>query len=291
MTPTNIAPPASIMAARMQAVWGLRDTAGCKLPVGMPQTAPVSVLASTQIQGADLRGGVFAQGDDTELRISDSILRARGLAKMLALGSTPGGVTLGKGSPRGIISRTTLDLSGDSTLTAAPISGYNNASLSFDDVRMIEASRNFIAWAGPGHLELLNSFVGAFGVATDAKDHCEGPHIEGGSFLFNGDLFAPDLGSPLTGALTAAIYIEGLYSPVVGAISHSIVDIPKGPVLWTMQVCARKFDVELTIGNTGMRKGSSGYIGKTALGGKLRIRDVGGNFDLTTGAPVNHATH
>jgi len=151
----------------------------------------------------------------------------------------------------------------------------------------VNAPRLHIVFVGTT-LSLDHCFVGAIGLLSKSDDHLETIFVHGGQISYKNTLFDVT-GSPTPpSTLTGVLFFKSTYSQIDAVIDHCIVTGEaslKGN--YAIQAASAGSDINLTISNTGLQRGTSGYIGVTTGVGKVSIVDGGGNYDIDTGKAIS----
>lgn len=183
-------------------------------------------------------------------------------------------------------SNVTFDGEGMKRLFGAGIQVNPGSSLSLQNCRIVNAPRDHIIFSGIS-LNLDHCYIGKLGLLSQPGDHLEQIFVHGGNVKYSYDLFDMT-GSPTPPkSITAVLFFKANGSDIDAVIDHCIITgISELQANYPIQVDSNTYDVKLTISNTGLQRGTSGYVGATQVKGRITIIDGGGNYDIDSGRPI-----
>ena len=280
--------PKGVSAANLTVVWSQRDTVGPnrplirtaaagRLPDGARRDGQQLVLRKpVDLSQWDFTGlTVIAEASPVTIR--QSRFRAPGGHRLLEVGgNTPASVT---------IEDAEFDLAELTTLFSAGIQTNIGSNLTLRRVRLKNASMNFIQQFG-NNLLVEDSFISAMGLRANPDAHLETIFVNRGKATLRHTLIdLSDGAGRIRGGITGALYFEGSYGPVEAELDGVVITGVKAlGMLYTIQAASRANPVTITVRNSALERGSSGYIGIS--NGGVTIIDGGGNFDFASGKPV-----
>lgn len=283
-----------IIAAGLEAVWARKQTAGLKVTLDKTLPAHAALLPAGAVlgsfnptsdfyvkftQGASISGWDFTGYEVIADAAAVTVTNCR-----LAY---PGGGRLCHPMNGGSLHLISGDLDGTGVrdVNHAMTENDDNCTLILEDVH---------GWNAPsiycdnfGDLQVINSYFEAYGTNTAAINHGEVFKTDLGSFTLHGTVIDLSEGGPILCGNTGAFFLKAdKTGNISGSILNSIITFdPAKPLGWTIQMGTNLPNVvHVEIGGCAIRRGNSGYI---AWDDTIEVVDLGGNFDLVTGDPID----
>lgn len=289
---TEHAFPPGVSAARLEAVWTLSRTAGPKSDrqTSLRHVAPPGSRSDNlnlylprtggRLDRWDLSGRAVAV-DGGVFEFNDVVFRNPDAPRLLMIGE--------RGPAEVMIRNSRFDGADMTRLFAGVVQINPGSKLTLRGCHMDNAPRLLISSAGES-LTLEDCYVGAFGMRPIPEDHLEAVFVHAGRVSFRRTLFdaSGSEGRLPPNTLTAHLFFKADVGPIDAELDGVVitgVKVLKG--LYTIQVGAKGHPARLTIRNSAIQRGSSGYIGGTEeSGGVVEVVDGGGNVDFDSGRPI-----
>lgn len=285
----------------MHRVWNLYKTSGSRIPRGQltsistisrpagisaPTSGAVLVTATSSISGVDFgSNAVLVYNSGTALTVTDGwISSLGGTTHILRGGFNAGGVAVGPATFD--LEHVTVDLTGGGKAAIASIDG-GTATINYG--RILNAPRDPIVFSG-GTLTITNTLVAGAATNTNPSDHNEMVYlIDGGTLNLSYSIVDLSYGnSPFTGGWTGLVFLRAQTGNITATIDHTILrgeSTIKAP--WTIQSKAVRGNVALTVSNSLLEIGSSGFNAALAFDcHTVTTTDGGGNY-TTAGSPIS----
>lgn len=248
---------------------GLAVLAGLALSVGAAYAASLPPEAKAVLALKDTAG---------PQKPSDQKITAPGGMRLLMVGE--------KTPEQKSYANVLFDGEGMGRLFAAGIQVQKGSSLSLQNCRLINAPRLHIGFSGDT-LSLDHCYMGKIGMAAVPGDHLEGIFVHAGKISYTNDLFDVADSPTLPHTITGILFFKSDGGLIDANIDHCIITgIASLQGNYAIQAAAAGYDLKLTISNTGLQRGTSGYVGVTELKGRVTVVDGGGNYDIDTGRPI-----
>jgi hypothetical protein len=179
-----------------------------------------------------------------------------------------------------------FDGAGMGRVFASGIQVNSGSSLTLVGCRLVNAPRLHIVFIGTT-LSLDQCYVGKIGMLSLPGDHLEAIFVHAGHVSYTHTLFDVT-GSPTPpSSLSGVLFFKATDGQIDAVIDHCIITgILSLKGNYAIQAGSAGHDINLTISNTGLQKGTSGYVGLTTGVGKVSLIDGGGNYDIDTGKPI-----